>query len=134
MSIISSFNILLVLMILAQTSQTYNNREMAGLYVGKTLWYQTSTELVLYPNGDYLFRKDNITSEGKWKVENQGVILTPFNGEKIRIHQFEYESISFEIITRKKMHCSWENVHIPRKNPDNAVFIILMPEYLIKKD
>ena len=102
MSIISSFNILLVLMILAQTSQTYNNREMAGLYVGKTLWYQTSTELVLYPNGDYLFRKDNITSEGKWKVENQGVILTPFNGEKIRIHQFEYESISFEIITRKK--------------------------------
>ena len=78
-------------MILTQTSQTYNNREMAGLYVGKTLWYQTSTELVLYPNGDYLFRKDNIISEGKWKVENQGVILTSFNGEKIRIHQIQYE-------------------------------------------
>lgn len=128
------FKILLTLIPLAQTtSQTYDNREMAGLYVGKTLWYQTSTELLLYPNSDYLFKKDGIISEGKWEIKNQGVVLTPFNGEKIRLDKFEYDSISFDIITRNKLHCSWENVHIPRKNPDNAVFIILLPEYLNKK-
>ena len=88
---------------------------------------------MLYPNSDYLFKKDGIISEGKWEIKNQGVVLTPFNGEKIRLDKFEYDSISFDIITRNKLHCSWENVHIPRKNPDNAVFIILLPEYLNKK-
>lgn len=128
------FNILLSMMPLMQTtSQTCDNREMAGLYVGKTLWYQTSTELVLYPNGDYLFKKDGIISEGKWKVENQGVVLTPFNGEKIRLEPFEYDSICLDIITKNKLLFSWENVRIPRNNPDNAVYIILLPEYLNKK-